>query len=278
MSNKLNISIFSKALYSSWCYAPTYQTLFDCGEGCATHLANRLPGIENLFFGHLHGDHTLGLPSLLGCRNNAHGTSRNEDTMDHNKSLTVYYPEDNDMSDLIEFCNKRYNHWLRYDLKYIPVSAGFELQVGHNTYVRAFNMKHQKGKTTLGYVIYENRTRLKKEFQGQDIRALIKSGVDRTTLNETYRANTFAYCLDSYDITDKQELIGCENIIMDCTFISPGDRTDMTHYTFDEAVSFCKDIGAKNMFAAHLSGRYNFNEISCRTEATFINPFKVNEL
>lgn len=275
----MNISIFSKALYSSWCYAPTYQTLFDCGEGCATSIGNFLAGIDQIFVTHDHGDHTLGLPSIVGCRNASRGMSRHADTMDHNKPLTVYYPEDGFlMKDLIAFVELRTKGWLRYDLKYIPISAGFELQVGHNTYIRALNMKHQKSKSTLGYVIYENRTRLKKEFQGQDIRALIKNGVDRTTLNEAYRANTFAYCLDSYDITDKQELTGCENIIMDCTFMNPGDRTDMTHYTFDEAVAFCKDIGAKNMFAAHLSGRYNFNEISCRTEATFINPFKVNEL
>jgi ribonuclease Z len=196
VNNNLNVSIFSKALYSSWCHYPTYNLLFDCGEGCATHIGNHLAGIDSIFLTHDHGDHTLGLPSVVGCRNAGRGISRNKETMDNNKPLYVYYPDDNLlMNDLLKFLKARTDGWLRYDMKFIAISAGFEKQLGKNVYLRAFNMKHQKYKSTLGYVIYENRTRLKKEYQGADIPSLIKQGINPKTLNETYRATLFARML-----------------------------------------------------------------------------------
>ena len=105
MNNGLNISIFSKALYSNWCHDKTRNILFDCGEGAATHIGNHLAGIDKIFVSHDHGDHTLGLPSIVGCRNAGRGMSRNEDTMDNNKPLTVYYPEDNYLSALQALSN-----------------------------------------------------------------------------------------------------------------------------------------------------------------------------
>jgi ribonuclease Z len=276
-----NISIASKGLYSSWCYHKSYQTLFDCGEGCATALGNALPGVTAVMCGHAHGDHVLGLPSFIGCRNAAQGTSRNEATMaGHNKPLTVYYPRDNEeaLNDLLYFCDKRYRHWLRYELTFAPIDVGFELQLGKNVYVKAIAMKHQKNATTLGYVIYENRIRLKAEFRGQDIPALLKGGLDKSTINETYRANLFAYCLDAYEIVDPKELTDCNNVIMDCTFIDAKDRTDLTHFTLDEAITLCKSVGVKHMCAAHLSSRYDVKDYARDDYVTVIDPNKINSL
>ena len=281
MNNGLNISVFSKALYSSWCHVPQYNILFDCGEGCATSIGNHLAGIEHIFLGHLHGDHVLGLPSVIGCRNSGRGISRNEDTMDRNKPLTVYYPEDNNIGDMIEFVNARNQNYLRYKLDFVPIYAGFELDLGNKQFLRAFDMKHQKNKSTLGYVIYENRTRLKKEYQGLDIPSFIRRGITGDKLNETYRANLFAYCLDAYQINDATDLMDVKDIIMDCTFLDAKDRDDPTHFTLDEAYNFCQGIRAKNMIAAHLSGRYNYNNLVENNKYSgvkFINPYKVNDL
>ena len=279
MAIPINVSIFSKALYSSWCNHQPTNTLFDCGEGCATHIGNSLAGIERIFLSHDHGDHTLGLPSVIGCRNSGRGVSRNEATQDHNKPLTIYYPHDNWlMDDMIKFMEARNGNWLRYKLEWVPIGDGVEIPLANNQFVRAFEMMHQKKKSTLGYVIYEKRRRLKKEFVGQNIPALLKSGVDKDSVNETYRANLFGYCLDAFKI-DGDQLKDCDNVIMDCTFISEKDRTDDTHYSLEEARNFCTTVGVRNMFAAHLSGRYNYNElVNTYPDVQFVNPFKVNHL
>jgi ribonuclease Z len=275
-----NATIFSKALYSNWCHYHTYNLMFDCGEGAATHIGNHLAGIDSIFVTHEHGDHTLGLPSIIGCRNAGRGMSRNKKTMDNNKPLTIYFPEDNNtMFDLIKFSYDRTKDWLRYDLRFIPIYAGYEKQLGKNIYLRAFNMKHQKKKSTFGYVIYEERTRLKKEFIGKNIKTLIGNGMDKDSLNETYRANLFAYCLDAYDIPDNKELAGCKEVIMDCTFINQADRDDTTHFTLDEAVDFCKHNGVGKMYAAHLSCRYNYKDVAEKySDVHFITPNKLHNL
>jgi ribonuclease Z len=280
VNNGPHISIFSKALYSNWCHYPTHNLLFDCGEGCATYIGNHLAGVDKIFITHDHGDHTLGLPSIIGCRNAGRGMSRNVETMDNNRPLTVYYPSDNFlMNDLIQFCKLRVGNWLRYDLKFVPIDVGFDLDLGNKQFLRAFRMTHQKNKTTLGYVIYENRTRLKKEFVGKDIKSLLSNGLNKNDINETYRANIFAYCLDAYRIDDSHEIADCKDVIMDCTFVNDADRDDPTHFTIDEAREVCKTAGIKNMYAAHLSGRYNYNEVAKDyADIKFINPYKVNEL
>jgi ribonuclease Z len=275
-----HIRLFSKGLYSSWCYHQPHQTLFDCGEGCATALNNALPGLEHLFFTHDHGDHTLGLPSLIGCRNAAQGTSRNAETMDkHNKPLTIYVPADNKLfAGLFDFCEHRYADWLRYKISFVPITSGFELQVGLKTYIKAIEMRHQKNQSTLGYVIYENRTRLKKEFLGQDIKALVKQGMKREDLNEVYRANLFAYLLDAYEIVDAKEVTDCASVVIDCTFLKKEDRTDMTHFTLDEATTFCQSVGVKHMYSAHLSPRYDYADYVENDYMTVIKPDQVNSI
>jgi ribonuclease Z len=282
VNNGLNISIFSKALYSNWCHDKTRNILFDAGEGAATSIGNYLAGIEHIFIGHDHGDHVFGLPAIIGARNAGRGMSRNKDTMDANKPLTVYFPSDNYlMGDLIDFIKKRNGNWLRYKLDFVPISAGFEVDLGNKQFVRAFDMSHQKNKSTLGYVIYENRTRLKKEYQGLDIPSFIRKGMKNSDFNETYRANLFAYCLDAYQIPDYDQLYDVKDIIMDCTFLNLEDRDDPTHFTLDEAYDFCQGIRAKNIYAAHLSGRYNYNNTiqdNRRSNMNFVNPYRVNEL
>ena len=258
--------------------------MFDCGEGAATNIGNCLAGIDKIFLTHDHGDHTLGLPSVIGCRNAGRGMSRNVDTMDNNKPLTVYYPEDNYlMKDLIAFCKLRAGNWLRYDLNFVGINAGFELDLGNKQYLRAFNMSHQKNKSTLGYVIYENRTRLKRECRDINVPALFSAGMTREEFNtkyqEQYRANLFAYYVDAYRIDDYREITDCKDVIMDCTFVNEADRDDTTHFTIDEARKVCNGNGVKKMYAAHLSGRYDYNEVAKDyPEVTFINPYKVNML
>lgn len=258
MTNKINGTLYSKGLYSSFCHVPKFDVLFDAGEGCATTLDNDLANVTRLCIGHDHGDHVLGLPSIIGCRNMGRQIARDPNNREHNKPLDIFYPEDNrGMKPLIDFIKNRNDKWLRYDLTWNPISAGWSVMIGNNTFIEAFSMLHQKDQSTLGYVVYEERTRLNPKYSGQDIAALKRSGVPEAELKDTYRANLFAYCLDSYQIDDPTKIANCENVVMDCTFIKKEDRTSMTHFTLDEAIDVCSGVGVKNMFAAHLSPRYH---------------------
>ena len=256
MSNEINGTIVSKGLYSSFCHVSNYDALFDAGEGCATLLGNSLANVTRIMLGHSHSDHVLGLPSIIGCRDMGRQTSRNPKTREHNKPLDIFYPADNvGIVPLMGYISTQYSN-LRYDLMWNPIEPGWKTKIGKDTYIEAFGMQHQKTKSTLGYVVYENRTRLNPKYAGQDIAALKRSGVPENELKDTYRANIFAYCLDSYKIDDPSKITNCEKVVMDCTFLNKKDRTSMTHFTLDEAIDVCSSVGVKIMIAAHLSPRY----------------------
>lgn len=270
----MNLKISSKGMYSTWGYYAPIRALFDCGEGCATNLGNYVYAPESIFLGHNHGDHVLGLPSFIGCRNSARG--------DKEKPLTVYYPESDMMKDLIEFIKKR-NSRLSYELNFVEISPGFKLDFGNKMHLEAFYVKHCY--KSLGFRIMEKRSRLKAGIDPKDAKALIAKG---ETISEEYFGNIFTWTLDSasYDLDNIQN---CAHLIGDSTFIHSKDRDEQTHSSCEEVLSWAKKFDVKRVSLAHWSSRYNWNEIPKEVETIqkeigyegkidIILPNKVHEL
>ena len=252
------LEISSKGLYSSWAYHKPSRTLFDCGEGLATYQGNYLYGIERVMISHGHGDHVLGIPSLIGCRNSARG--------DREKPLTIYYPYGDRLVEMVRDFTKLRNDRLRYDVEWKPIMPGFTIDLGNNQCIEAFEMNHQKGnRITLGYRIREKRHKLRPEYVGKDIPGLLRSGVPKDELKVWYTATTFVYALDAFYI-EPSILEGADLVVMDCTFVVPEDRDDDTHYTLQEAYDVCKSVNVKKMVAAHFSPRYLYPDIKNAVE------------
>jgi ribonuclease Z len=262
----VNGTLFSKGLYSSWCHLPQFELMFDAGEGAATYLENDLANVTRIFIGHHHGDHTLGLPSIIGCRNMCQGMSRNPETRGHNKPLEIFYPKNSgreSMRNLLGFIEERNGSWLRYDIKFTAIEPGFELEIAKNTFVQSFRVLHDKNHTCLGYRIIEKRKKLKVEFIGEDIAALKRSGFKGEVM-EHYTANLFAYVLDAYGIPNESILTDCKTVVMDCTFVDPIDRDDPTHFTLDEATDLCIRNRVGAMIVGHVSPRYDSADVSMK--------------
>lgn len=267
----LNLKIFTRGLYSTWCHWPTHNLLFDCGEGCATAIGNALPGIDKIFISHAHGDHINGLPSVVGCRNTVNGTSRNPETMDRNKPLTIYYPGDKNsrMDAVRNFICPEGVDWLRYSLEFVPIREDFILELAKNTFIEPITLLHQRNAITYGYVVYEIRSRLKPEYSGLDIRSLLAEGkISKTELNETYRYNKLAYLFDGYSVVDAEKIKNCEVALIDATFVDPRDRTDPTHFSVDEAMDVLDDAGVKTAYLGHMSPRYDYDTVKLTKERT----------
>jgi ribonuclease Z len=253
MTTSGNLTAFSKGLYSNWFYHKPTRTLFDCGEGFATSFGNFSYGIERVCLSHGHGDHVLGLPSLIGCRNSGRG--------DKEKPLEIYFPNDNySVIELQKFIMARNKH-LNYDVKWIPMLPYQQIEINKKTYIESFNMEHQRNFTTLGYNVIERRSRLLPKYRGQDIAALIRSGINKDSVNEIYLQKVLSYCLDAWKF-NPENIQGSELAIMDCTFLSGKERDDTTHFTLEESIKLCENTGVKAMLAAHFSGRYHHHQIT----------------
>jgi ribonuclease Z len=243
---KQGIIISSAAMYSTWCYHQPTRVLFDAGEGMTNYLRSRMFGIQNVMITHMDSDHCLGLLSLIGLRAKTKG--------DREKDLTIYVPSGDPrwtaMRDYVDACWSN----LPYRLRWFPIDPGFELQLGSGHRIVAFQTQHRHT-MSLGYKVVETRWRLKPEFRGQDIRALLASGVDKDMINESYTATTFAWCLDAFSF-NPADIAGATLAVMDSTFIRDGDRIDNSHMTATEAIAVCREAGVKNIILAHLSTRY----------------------
>lgn len=257
--NNTIIEIQSKAMYSSWCYHIPTRTLFDCGEGFATYQGNHIFGVERVFISHGHGDHILGLPSLIWSRNSARG--------DKNKPLTIYYPVGDVLVESIKnFIVNQYSirGGLNFELLWVEVESDISINIpGTNGLIQieTFTTYHQHGILSLGYRIVETRNRLRPEYIGQDIPKLLKSGiVSKAYIMEAYKAIIFAYALDAYKING-EDIKDAEYVVMDCTFINHKDRRGDKHYTIQESYDLCDKYNVKYMIAAHFSGRYSTDQI-----------------
>lgn len=249
--NNSTIEISSKGLYSSWCYHKPSRTLFDCGEGFATHQGNFIYGIERVMISHGHGDHVLGLPSLIGCRNSARG--------DREKPLTIYYPQGDRLVENVKNFIELRNNKLSFKLTWIAIQPGYGVKINKLQEIVAFEMQHGRG-LTLGYKIVETRSKLRLEYVGKDIPMLLRSGVNKDDLTVVYQATTFAYCLDAFNL-NRMEIEHADVVVMDCTFIKDNDRDDNTHMTLSESYALCVNAGVNHMVAAHFSPRYLYPHI-----------------
>jgi ribonuclease Z len=206
--------------------------------------------VENLCISHAHSDHVNSIFSIVGLRAKTKGTN--------DKPLTIYGPRDNYGFRHIEEYVRKVHPRLPYKLSFVPIEPGFELRLNGSHTLRAFPMEHQRNATTLGYKVVESRSRLKTQYRGQDIPALLKSGMDKVELNEVYHQNVMCYCLDAYRL-NPADIANADVCVMDSTFLRREDRTDHTHASIDEVVSMAREAKVKRVLAAHLSVRYSLD-------------------
>ena len=244
-----NIICFSKGGYSNWFYHAPTRSLFDCGEGCASFLGNKVFAVENIFLSHGHMDHIAGLPQFIAARNSGRG--------DKEKPLTIWYPAGTyGILNMLEYIGKVFTN-LNYDLEDYGCLDGADLPNG----VKTFKTYHTNY-PTLGYKVVETRKRLKKIYTGQNIPALIRAGtVDPKDLMEEYSAIPFVYALDSTAEIDPNDVLNAEQMIADTTFLCGRDRDDITHATLLEMTNFAIKANIQKMYCAHFSSRYDLRQI-----------------
>lgn len=271
------IEIFSKGMYSSWCYFRPARVLFDCGEGCATYLGNYVFGVETVCISHSHSDHVSGIPSLIGARRSARG--------DKKKDLRIFHPGGRDINDVFEYTRKR-NRILSYNLDSYALIPDSTAPINEKWSINAFRVDHDINSICLGYRILEKRQKLKAAYIGHNIAELLRDNPDlKNKIYDQYEANIFSYTLDSYSF-DERKVEKAVHWVADCTFLSEKDRLkkdendeeyeSKTHMSIEQVARICREQEVKNVYLAHFSNRYNRNDINIAIYNSDFGATKVN--
>ncbi len=260
--------------------------LFDPGEGTQRQFifANVAPTVvTRIFVSHFHGDHCLGLGSML--------MRLNLDKVTH--PIHCYYPAS----------GKKYFDRLRYGTMYHeninviehPVSQAGIVEVGDTFTIEATFLEH--GVDNIGWRITEKDTRKfnqeildKKKIQGMLVRELIEKGV--VVVNgETIRLEdvswirkgaTFAVVIDTRKCPQAVEIAKGAKVLL-CESTYQEEERDLAkkhfHLTAKEAAEIALEAGAEHLILTHFSARYQSTKgLEKEAQAVFPNVWMAEDL
>ena len=247
-----NLRGYSKAMYSSWFHYKPARLLFDAGEGVSSYMENFIFGVEAIVLSHGHYDHIGGLGGIIHSRASARG--------DKEKPLVIYYPRGERMVELLREYLGRISDNVKYDLTWKPIDPGEEIPVGAEKdrgLLTAFPVQHSNRTVNVGYRLFERRTRLRPELQGQSQEEIEKHAAEhgRDSVCEPYEQTLIAYCGDSSPV-NPDEVRGAEVLMHEATFIDGADRANEAHSTVREALDVARDAGVNSLVLMHISTRY----------------------
>lgn len=252
--------------------------LFDPGEGTQRQFifANIAPTcVTRIFVSHFHGDHCLGLGSML--------MRLNLDKVTH--PIHCYYPA----SGKLYFDRLRYGSMYHEMIHVVehPINKEGVVEVGEDFKIEAYFLEH--GVDNLGWRIQEADTRkfdpnlLKKHgVRGPAVRELEQAGkiligdqwVSLDDVSSIRPGDVFSVAIDTLPcpnllrIASKAKLFLCESTYLD---VHRDLAREHYHLTAKQAAEFAKEAQAQQLVLTHFSARYQDPE-DFQREAQAIFP------
>lgn len=241
--------------------------LFDPGEGTQRQFifANIAPPtVTRIFISHFHGDHCLGLGSMI--------MRLNLDKVKH--PIHCYYPAEGkkNFDRLINGCE----YHLQIKIVEHPITSPHQVLQDEKFRIEARLLDH--GIVNMGYRITENprrkfdKIKLKKaNIRGLNVRTLIEKGsvtVNGTTfsiddVSQIIEGDSFTYIVDTRPCDAARKLAkGAKVLLSESTFLE--DRLELAkkykHMTAKEAAQIAKEAHVTLLLLTHFSARYRITE------------------
>ena len=245
----LTVEGYSRAAVQTYWRIPELKLGFDLGAQPWSFMAT-----PNWFVSHTHLDHIAALPVYVSRRR-----------MMKMEPPTIYLP-----AEAVEPVEMLLRAVQRLDRGRLPanlvgVVPNQEIELSRELVVRAFATKHTI--PALGFLVWERRKKLKPEYHhltGDEIRDLRLSGVE---VSAEVRVAKVAYLGDTapQGLDDFPEVYRAEILIMEMTFVAPGERASVIHKyghthlddIIDRAARFENEV----IIASHFSTRLHPDQI-----------------
>lgn len=242
--------------------------LLDCGEATQIQLRRfkfKIQRIDHIFISHLHGDHYLGLPGLLGTMH----------LLGRDKELHIYSPPG--LKEIIDTNHYHSKTFLNYDLNFHVLEGKssariFEddkitvetIPMNHRISCYGFLFREKEllrniiGEKILEYTIpVEQIPEIKK---GKDFISSEGKQISNSELTlPAHPARSYAYCSDTlYNETFIEQIKNVNLLYHEATFAEDkAERAIETHHcTAKQAGAIAQKANAKKLIIGHYSARY----------------------
>jgi len=251
----LTIEGYSRAAVQSYWRIPELKLGFDLGGSPWSFM-----GTPTIFVSHSHLDHLAAIPVFVARRR-----------MMKMEPPTIYMPEE-----IVDNVQRLLHVWQRLDrgrmlCQLVGVKPGDEIDLSREHVVTPFATKHTV--TSLGYVVWERRRKLKPEYQGlpgDQIRDLRLAGTDVT---HEVRHPLVCYVGDSAPagLDGFPPVYESQVLITELTFFRPEHRKEKIHkfgHThLDDILERASRFRNELIIFSHFSTRYQEKQIRTMIEA-----------
>lgn len=245
----LTVEGYSRAAVQTYWRIPELRLGFDLGAQPWSFMST-----PTWFLSHTHLDHIAALPVYVARRR-----------MMKMEPPTIYLPAE--AIDAVEMLLRAFQKLDRGRLpaKLVGVVPGQEIELSRELVVKTFATKHTI--PAIGYLVYERRKKLKPEYHnlsGEEIRDLRLSGVE---VSAEIRMPKVAYLGDTAPVGLEAlpDLYHAEIIILEMTFVAPGDRPSLIHkygHThLDDIIARADRFENEVIIASHFSTRLHPDQI-----------------
>ena len=243
-----NIEGSAVSAFASYIGVKEMDVLFDVGH-CPPHYIS----YNNLLVTHGHQDHLLSVTRYIGLRN-----------MNQLPPANIFVPEEQvqNVKDLLTLWSKIEKR-KEYDVNIIGVKPDEIHKLSKRYYFKSFKTTHSHD--SLGYIIYELRKKLKKEYLGLSGQELVKLKDEGIIIEYDLHIPQIGYTGDTTKNIFNNPLIqDCRYLILESTFLTNEHfdiSEDRAHLHLEDILEYIKNSQNEYIILTHFSMRYIKREI-----------------